>query len=81
MLTQQLTDRYTDLPNETLEQIEDLADDAIKSTLTSSAIPLLLGLGVGGGVAALSGMPIVGALAGSYFIYSAIASALQKGQE
>ena len=81
MLTQHLTDRYTDLPDETLDQIEDLADDAIKSTLTSSAIPLLLGIGVGGGVAALSGMPIVGALAGSYFIYSAISSALRKGQE
>lgn len=81
MLTQQLTDRYTDLPEETLDQIEDLADDAIKSTLTSSAIPLLLGIGVGGGVAALSGMPIVGALAGSYFIYSAISSAIRKGQE
>ena len=81
MLTQQLTDRYTDLPDEKIDQIEDIADDAIKSTLTSSAIPLLLGIGVGGGVAALSGMPIVGALAGSYFIYSAIASALQKGQE
>ena len=81
MLTQQLTDRYTDLPNETLDQIEDIADDAIKATLTSSAIPLLMGIGVGGGVAALSGMPIVGMLAGSYFIYSAIASALQKGQD
>ena len=62
MLTQQLTDRYTDLPDETVDQIEDLADDAIKATLTSSALPLLLGIGVGGGVAALSGMPIVGVL-------------------
>ncbi len=81
MLTQQLTDRYTDLPDETLNQIEDIADDAIKATLTSSAIPLLLGIGVGGGVAALSGMPIVGAMAGSYFIYTAIVGAIQKGQD
>lgn len=81
MLTQQLTDRYTDLPDEKIDQLEDIADGVIKSTLTSSAIPLLLGIGVGGGVAALSGMPIVGALAGSYFIYSAIATALRKGQE
>ena len=81
MLTQQLTDRYTDLDDEKLDQIEDIADDAIKATLTSSAVPLLLGIGVGGGVAALSGMPIVGAIAGSYFIYSAIATAIRKGQE
>ena len=81
MLTQQLTDRYTELDDEKLDQIEDIADNAIKATLTSSAVPLLLGIGVGGGVAALSGMPIVGAIAGSYFIYSAIVSALQKGQD
>ena len=81
MLTQQLTDRYTELDDEKLDQIEDIADNAIKATLTSSAVPLLLGIGVGGGVAALSGMPIVGAIAGSYFIYSAIVTAIQKGEE
>ena len=79
MLTQQLSDRYADLPDEKLNQLEDLAHETL--TFTSSAVPLLLGIGVGAGIAALSGAPIMGAVAGSYFIYTAIHGAVQKGQE
>jgi hypothetical protein len=62
-------------------QIEDLADEALKGVVSSSAFPLVTGLAVGFGIAGFSGMPIVGAAAAGYFIYSAVDSALQKGKQ
>ena len=73
--------RYKSLKNEQLDQIEDLCDETLRGTLQSSALPLVSGLGVGFGIAAFSGMPICGAIAGAYFIYSAIAGAKRKGEE
>jgi hypothetical protein len=44
-------------------------------------LPLVTGIAVGFGVAGFSGIPIVGAAAAGYFIYSAVNGAIQKGQE
>lgn len=79
--TPKLISRYAKLDDEKLDAIEDLADKSLANTITSSALPLLCGLSIGAGVAALSGAPIVGAIAGSYFIYTAISGAIQKGKE
>jgi hypothetical protein len=76
-----LLHRYTNLPNSKLDQIEDLADEVLKGVVSSSAFPLVTGLAVGFGIAGFSGMPIVGAAAAGYFIYSAVNGAIQKGQE
>ena len=76
-----LLHRYSNLPNSKLDQIEDLADEALKGVMSSSAFPLVTGIAVGFGVAGFSGIPIVGAAAASYFIYSAVNGAIQKGQE
>jgi hypothetical protein len=76
-----LLHRYSNLPNPKLDQIEDLADDALKGVVSSSAFPLVTGIAVGCGVAGFSGIPIVGAAAAGYFIYSAVNGAIQKGQE
>jgi hypothetical protein len=76
-----LLHRYSNLPNPKLDQIEDLADEALKGVVSSSALPLMTGLAVGFGVAGFSGMPIVGAAAAGYFLYSAVESALQKGKQ
>ena len=76
-----LLHRYSNLPNPKLDQIEDLADEALKGVVSSSAFPLVTGLAVGFGIAGFSGMPIVGAAAAGYFLYSAVESALQKGKQ
>lgn len=76
-----LLHRYAKLPDDKLDKIEDIADDALKGVVSSSALPLLTGLGVGFGVAGFSGIPIVGMAAGAYFLYSAVDSALQKGKQ
>lgn len=76
-----LLHRYKDLKDDQLDEIEDLCDETLQGTLQSSALPLVSGLGLGFGIAAFSGFPICGAIAGSYFIYSAIATAKRKGQE
>ena len=76
-----LLHRYSNLPNPKLDQIEDLADEALKGVVSSSAFPLMTGLAVGFGIAGFSGMPIVGAAAAGYFLYSAVESALQKGKQ
>jgi hypothetical protein len=73
--------RYANLSDEKLDRIEDIADHALSGTVKSSALPLVAGLGIGGSVAAFSGIPIIGALAASYFIYSAISSTLAKGKQ
>ncbi len=76
-----LLHRYNNLSDDKLDKIEDIADDALKGVVSSSALPLLTGLGVGFGVAGFSGIPIVGVAAAGYFIYSAVDSALQKGKQ
>jgi hypothetical protein len=76
-----LLHRYSKLSDDKLDKIEDIADDALKGVVSSSALPLLTGLGVGFGVAGFSGIPIVGMAAGAYFLYSAVDSALQKGKQ
>jgi hypothetical protein len=76
-----LLHRYKDLKDEQLDEIEDLCDKCLQGTLQSSALPLVSGLGLGFGIAAFSGMPLCGAIAGAYFVYSAIATAKRKGQE
>ena len=76
-----LLHRYYNLPNPKLDQIEDLADEALKGVVSSSAFPLMTGQAVGFGIAGFSGMPIVEAAAAGYFIYSAVESALQKGKQ
>ena len=73
--------RYKDLKDEQLDAIEDIADETLQGALQSSALPLVSGLGLGFGVAAFSGVPICGAIAGAYFIYSAIETAKRKGKE
>ena len=72
--------RYSSLSDDKLDKIEDIADDALKGVVSSSAFPLMSGLAVGFGVAGFSGIPIVGAAAG-YFLYNAVNGALKKGQE
>jgi len=79
--TPRLISRYESLDDEKLDAIEELADQSLANTIKSSALPLVFGLSIGAGVAALSGAPIMGAIAGSYFIYTAISSAFQKGKE
>lgn len=76
-----LLTRYRELPPEKLDRIEDIADDSLAGVLQSSALPLVSGLAIAGSIASISGMPIVGILAGSYFIYEAIAGALRKGNQ
>lgn len=76
-----LLHRYSSLSNEKLDKIEDVADNALKGAVSSSALPLLTGLGVGFGVAGFSGMPIVGLAAAGYFLYSAVNGAIKKGQD
>ena len=73
--------RHQDQSDNNLDKIEDIADEVLKGTLQSSALPLLSGLGVGFTIAAISGVPIIGAVASSYFLYSAIATAKRKGNE
>ena len=53
----------------------------MKGAVSSSALPLLTGLGVGFGVAGFSGIPIVGLAAAGYFLYSAVNGAIKKGQD
>ena len=76
-----LLHRYSSLSDDKLDKIEDIADDTLKGAVSSSALPLLTGLGVGFGVAGFSGMPIVGLAAAGYFLYSAVNGAIKKGQE
>lgn len=76
-----LLHRYASLPDEKLDKIEDLADEALRGAVSSSAGPLMAGLAVGLGVAGFSGLPIVGAAAAGYFLYSAVSGALKKGKE
>ncbi len=76
-----LLHRYSKLSNDKLDKIEDIADDALKGVVSSSALPLITGLGVGFGIAGFSGMPIVGMAAAGYFLYSAVDSALSKGKQ
>jgi hypothetical protein len=76
-----LLHRYSKLSDDKLDKIEDIADDALKGVISSSALPLLTGLGVGFGVAGFSGIPIVGVAAAGYFLYSAVDSALSKGKQ
>jgi hypothetical protein len=76
-----LLHRYSKLSDDKLDKIEDIADDALKGVVSSSALPLLTGLGVGFGVAGFSGIPIVGVAAAGYFLYSAVDSALSKGKQ
>jgi hypothetical protein len=76
-----LLHRYSKLSDDKLDQIEDIADDALKGVVTSSALPLMTGLGVGFGISAFSGFPVVGMAAAGYFLYSAVDSALAKGKQ
>ena len=76
-----LLHRYSSLSDDKLDKIEDIADDALKGVVSSSAFPLMTGLAVGFGVAGFSGIPIVGAAAAGYFLYNAVNGALKKGQE
>jgi hypothetical protein len=73
--------RYKSLKDDQLNEIEDLCDKCLQGTLQSSALPLVSGLGLGFGIAAFSGMPLCGAIAGAYFIYSAVDTARRKGAE
>lgn len=74
-----LLQRYAKLPDPKLDQVEALADDYLAGTVKSSALPLLSGVGIGLYIGAIS-LPIVGAIAGSGLIYSAVMSAIQKGR-
>ena len=76
-----LLKRHHSQSDDNLDKIEDIADDVLKGALQSSTIPLLSGLGVGFTIAAISGVPIIGAIASSYFIYTAVATAKRKGEE
>ena len=76
-----LLHRYSSLSDDKLDKIEDIADDVLKGVVSSSAFPLMTGLAVGFGVAGFSGMPIVGAAAAGYFLYSAVNGAIKKGQD
>ena len=76
-----LLQKYSKLSNDKLDQIEDIADEALSGVLTSSALPLVSGIAVGFGMSAISGIPILGAAAGFYFLYSAVNGALQKGKD
>ncbi len=76
-----LLQRHHEQSDDNLDKIEDMADEVLKGALQSSALPLMSGLGVGFTIAAISGVPIIGAIASSYFIYSAVATAKRKGTE
>ena len=76
-----LLQKYSKLSNDKLDQIEDIADEALSGVLTSSALPLVSGIVVGFGMSSISGIPILGAAAGLYFLYSAVNGALQKGKD
>ena len=76
-----LLHRHSKLSDDKLDKIEDIADDALKGVVSSSALPLLTGLGVGFGIAGFSGIPIVGMAAAGYFLYNAVDSAFQKGKQ
>ena len=76
-----LLQKYSKLPNDKLDQIEDIADEVLSGVVSSSAFPLVSGLAMGFGVSSISGIPIVGAAAGFYFIYNAVNSAIQKGKD
>ena len=76
-----LLQKYSKLSNDKLDKIEDIADEALSGVLTSSALPLVSGIAVGFGMSAISGIPILGAAAGFYFLYSAVNGALQKGKD
>ena len=73
--------RHNSQSDDNLDKIEDLADDVLKGALQSSTLPLLSGIGVGFTIAAISGVPFIGAIASSYFIYTAVATAKRKGEE
>ena len=76
-----LLHRYSHLTDENLDKIEDIADKALRGVISSSAVPLMTGLSVGFGVAGFSGIPLVGAAAAAYFLYSAVNGAIKKGQD
>ena len=76
-----LLQKYSKLSNDKLDQIEDIADEALSGVVTSSALPLVSGIVVGFGMSSISGIPILGAAAGLYFLYSAVNGALQKGKD
>ena len=76
-----LLQKYSKLSNEKLNQIEDIADEALSGVISSSALPLVSGIAVGFGMSSISGIPILGAAAGFYFLYSAVNGALQKGKD
>ena len=76
-----LLQKYSQLPNQQLDQIEDIADEALSGVVTSSALPLVSGIVAGFGISSISGIPILGAAAGFYFLYSAVNGALQKGKD
>ena len=76
-----LLQKYSKLSNDKLNQIEDIADEALSGVISSSALPLVSGIAVGFGMSSISGIPILGAAAGFYFLYSAVNGALQKGKD
>ena len=76
-----LIQKYSKLSNDKLDKIEDIADEALSGVVSSSAFPLVSGLAIGFGISSVSGIPIIGAVAGFYFVYSAVDGALQKGKE
>ena len=76
-----LLQKYSKLSNDKLDKIEDIADEALGGVMTSSAFPLVSGLAMGFAISSVSGIPIVGAAAGFYFVYSAVSGALQKGKD
>ncbi len=76
-----LLKRHQAQSDDNLDKIEDIADDVLKGALQSSTLPLLSGLGVGFTIAAISGVPFIGAIASSYFLYTAFSTAKRKGEE
>ena len=76
-----LLQKYSKLSNDKLDKIEDIADEALGGVVTSSALPLVSGLAIGFGMSSVSGIPIVGAAAGFYFVYNAVNGAIQKGKD
>ena len=76
-----LLQKYSQLPDQQLNQIEDIADEVLSGVVTSSALPLVSGIVAGFGISSISGIPILGAAAGFYFLYSAVNGALQKGKD
>ena len=76
-----LLQRHQTQSDDNLDKIEDIADDVLKGALQSSTLPLLSGIGVGFTIAAISGVPFIGAIASSYFLYTAFSTAKRKGEE